>query len=156
MLGPDAGDGPVALVADPLGQVLLQRSTDCDVQHLHSAADAEQRQIARERPQGEGDLETIAVRVRAADLRMGLLAVAGRVDVGAAPEDQRIEAVEQLVGRSAAVGSGGIIIAIPPAAWIEWAYESGSENRWLLRPYAVGGGLDRGADADQGRGMPGT
>ena len=90
---------PVRLAPDPLGQVLLDRPARRHVQHLHAAADAEQRQVALERPVPERELEAVPLRTRSAGLRVRPRAVRAGIDVGAAGEDEAVEEVEQLVGR---------------------------------------------------------
>src|SRR4051794_8275172 len=91
-------DAPVVLVAEQLGQVLMQRPAARDVHDLHPAADAEQRQVALQRAPYEGDLERVAARVRLARQGMGQRTVGDGVDVGAAREHEPVETLERLVG----------------------------------------------------------
>src|SRR4051812_15740445 len=93
-----ARDAAVVLVADVVGQVLDQRAPARDVHELHPAADAQQRDVALERPARERDLELVALRPGALRGRMRRLAVGRGVDVGPAREDEPVEDVEQLVG----------------------------------------------------------
>ena len=66
------------------------------LQHLHPAADAQHRHVARESRVRQRQLEAVALRPRSVRLRVRLRAVAGRVDAGAAREHQAVEQVEQL------------------------------------------------------------
>ena len=93
------------VVADELRQVLVERAAAGDVEHLHPAADAEQRHVALERAPRQRELEAVALGPGALRLGVRLGAVAGRVDVGAAGEDQPVEQVEQPVG----IGLGGVV-----------------------------------------------
>ena len=106
----------VVLVADGVGQVLDQRPAARDVHHLHAAADAEQRQVALERAARQRELERVALGHRPGRLRMRLGAVGGRVDVGAAGEQQAVDAGRAPgPGPRPARGSGGSSSASPPA-----------------------------------------
>ena len=108
----------VLVVAVALGQVLEQRAARGDVHELHPAADAQQREVALEGAARERDLEVVALGHRAAGLGVGLLPVGGRVDVGAAGQDEPVEQVEDRVGiLLRRVSSGGSISASPPARW---------------------------------------
>jgi hypothetical protein len=89
---------PVVLVAEVVGEVLDERPAARHVEDLHAAADTEQGQPAGERLAGERDLEVIALRDGAHGRGVGLGAVAGRVDVGAAREQEPVEQVEQPAG----------------------------------------------------------
>jgi len=88
----------VVVMAVALGQVLQQRAAAGDVEHLHPAADPEERQIPLDRALGQRDLERVALRVDVDGRGVHGLAVGGGVDVRAAGEDQAVEQVEQLVG----------------------------------------------------------
>ena len=60
------GIAPVVLVADELGDVLVQRAAAGHVEDLHAAAHAEHRHVAREGARGhEGQLERVAQSGRA-------------------------------------------------------------------------------------------
>ena len=96
VVGEGAGRVTVQLEA---GQVLVQRPALDHVQHLHASADPEHGHVALQRARAEAELEAVALGARAARLRVRACAVARRVDVGAAGQDQRVEHVEQLVGR---------------------------------------------------------
>ena len=95
-----ARHAPVLVMAVALGQMLVQRAAERDVHHLHPAADGEHGQIAFDGRTQERDLKAIALGHGADGLRVGLLAVGGRVQVGPAGQDQAVEAVEQLVRRA--------------------------------------------------------
>ena len=86
----------MSLVAEPVGQVLIERPAAGDVEDLHPAADAEQRHPTLESPLREGDLEPVAVGVASDRFGMGLRALALGVDVGTPSEDECVESVEQL------------------------------------------------------------
>ena len=95
--------GRVAVVARArrVGQVLVERAAAGDVQQLHAAADR-RAPACRARAPGGASASSNASRsgrvpVR---LRVGLGAVGGRIDVGAAGEQQPVDA-----GRAAASGS---------------------------------------------------
>ena len=94
--GPE--DAAVLVVAVGVGEVLVQRPALRDVDQLHPAADPEERHVALQGPPGQRDLERVALGHRMDDLGMARRAVRGRVDVGAAREDQGVEEVEDLVG----------------------------------------------------------
>ena len=94
-----ARHAPVMLVAEQLGQVLVQGAPARDVDDLHPAADAEQRQVALERAAHEGDLERVAPRIGVDGQRVAPRAVGARVDVDAAGEHEPVDHVERLVGR---------------------------------------------------------
>ena len=99
-----------------LGQVLHQRAAAGDVDQLHAPADAEHRQVALDRRAGQRDLERVALGHRVDGLRVRPLAVAGRVDVGAAGEHQPVDQ-RRAPPRDPRPGarSGGSISASPPA-----------------------------------------
>ena len=59
-----AEDAPVVAVAEVVGQVLHERPAARHVHQLHAAADAEERQVALERPRDERELEGVALRAR--------------------------------------------------------------------------------------------
>ncbi len=93
-------------MAEPVGQMLVERPAAGDVEDLHPAADAEQRDATLQRASRQRDLEAVAVRIGPDGLRMRLGAVALGIDVGAASQDQRVDAIEELVRilRGTAVG----------------------------------------------------
>ena len=90
-------------MADQLRQVLVEGAAAGDVEDLHPAADPEQRHLALDRALRQRQFEAVALGPGALRLRVRLGPVAGRVDVGAAGEDQGVEPVEDPVG----IGLGG-------------------------------------------------
>jgi hypothetical protein len=95
VVGEGAWRVPVQLEA---GQVLVERPALDHVQHLHAAADPQHGHVALQRACAQGELEAVALGTRAARLRVRTCAVARRVDVGAAGQDQGVEHDEQLIG----------------------------------------------------------
>src|SRR5215207_11735697 len=71
MLRPGARERPMALMPDPLGQVLIQGAARRNVQELHPTADPQQGHLPLERALRERELKAVAVRVRAGGLRVG-------------------------------------------------------------------------------------
>ena len=132
-----------------VGQVLVERAAEGDVQHLHAAADAEDGHVALERRARQRDLEPVALGSRAVGLRVGLGAVGGRVDVGAAGQHQARRS-----GRAVAPGRRprrrGAAGTREPAGVLD-------RVRSTLRVRSVTGSsqtaqrsaLDRGADPDR-------
>ena len=62
VLGEGAGNLAMALVTDPLGDVLLEVAAERDVQHLRPAADGEHRHVPRERGGEQRQLGLVALR----------------------------------------------------------------------------------------------
>ena len=81
-----------------VGDVLIERAAERDVQQLVAAADGENRHVAVEGRIDQRELEAVEHRIGAVDHGCGLLAVQARVDVGAAGQQQTIERREQLDG----------------------------------------------------------
>ena len=79
--------------------VLHERAAAGDVQHLHAAADGENRQIARAGGRDEGDLELVARRIDVLDPLMRRLAVSRGLDVAAAGQQQAVDARQRLLDR---------------------------------------------------------
>ena len=77
--------------------VLHERASGGDVQHLHAAADREDRHIARDRLTRERDLEPIPLGVHLC-CRVRRFAIQGRVDVETAAQEQAVDAVQALRG----------------------------------------------------------
>ena len=71
----------VGVVADGVGQVLLERAAVRDVEHLHAAADPQQRHVAGLGGVHQRELEVVAQRRHGVRFGMALRAVARRVDV---------------------------------------------------------------------------
>jgi hypothetical protein len=86
----------VALVPDDLGQVLDQVAAARDVQHLDAAADTEHRHVAVQRCLHQLELGAVTLLMDAGRLRMRLLAVVRRIEIGAAGEDDPVERVQRL------------------------------------------------------------
>ena len=78
-----------------VGDVLVQRAAAGDVQDLYPTTDRERRHRTDRRRLRQRALETVVGRVDAVDARVGLLAVAGGIDVGATREHERVDAGEQ-------------------------------------------------------------
>ena len=85
----------MAVVADDVGQVLVQRPAPGDVEHLQPPADGEHRHVGGEGRVEQVDLPPVAVGSGALGLGVGLGAVAGGVDVGAPGEDQGVDGAER-------------------------------------------------------------
>ena len=142
-----AEPAPVVAVADVVGQVLDQRPAERDVEQLHAAADAEQRQVALDRPARERDLRRVALGPRPGRAVVRLGAVGGRVEVGAAREDQRVEVVEHLVGLRAGARVGRDHQR-DPAALLDRVDVRAREQERLALPDRPARVLERRADAD--------
>ena len=88
-----------SLVAHGVGHVLLERAAERHVQHLHPAADPEQRDVALERPVGQRRARSGRARARCPrSPACGPGAVGARIHVGAAGQHQPVDQVERLVG----------------------------------------------------------
>lgn len=79
-----------------LVEVLHQRATEGDVEQLGAAAHAEHRQPAFERGLDQGQLPLVAVRFGLTELGMRVLAVQGRVWVGATCHHQAVETADHV------------------------------------------------------------
>ena len=93
-----AGEGPVVLVADLLGDVLLERAAERHVQQLHPAADPENRHVPLDCSLGDRQLRSVALGHGAVRRGMRVGAVRGGIDVVAAGEDQPVDQLEYLIG----------------------------------------------------------
>src|SRR4051812_46612975 len=93
----DAGVELVLLVADDVGEVLHEVAAARDVQDLDAAADREHRHVPLERRAQERELRRVPLRANAVRLRVRVGAVVGRIEVGAAGEDEPVERVERLL-----------------------------------------------------------
>ncbi len=76
----------------------IESAAGGDVQHLHPAADCEERHIAVERAPGKIDLELIATRLGVVDGRMALLLVEHRVHVPSAGEEHAADFADDRTG----------------------------------------------------------
>ena len=77
------------------GGVLIDATAQGRHHHLHTATDAEHRDLTVGRETHEQQLLTIAHRVDAAELRNGLFAHPERIEVGTAREEESVDAVEK-------------------------------------------------------------
>ena len=71
----------VRVVADPVGDVLLEGAACLDGHHLHSTADAEKWQVSGDRSRGEGELGDVTARPGALHGGVRLRAIARRLHV---------------------------------------------------------------------------
>ena len=150
MLGPCPGHRPVELVAEPVGEVLVEGPAAGDVEDLHPPADAEQGYVALERLPRQGDLEAVAIGIGPDGLRVRFRPLALGVDVGATAKDERVEAVEQLCRVLGGAAVGRQHRHHPARAVDRPRIGKRQHHRRLLLPDAEVGPLDRGADSDQG------
>src|SRR5690606_35555315 len=81
------------------GQVLVERSSELDVEELAPAADPEDRHPALERELEDEELGLVALTVRDAEFRDRLLTVVRGIDVLASGQDQPGAMVEQVGDR---------------------------------------------------------
>ena len=144
-----ARDAPVLVMTVALRQVLHERAAAGDVDQLHATTDAEHRQLSLDRSACQCHLEGVALRHGPARLGMRLPAVAARIDVGAAGEDQAVDQLEHLVGVARQLGVGREHRDEPTGA-LHGVDVVARQQRRLLVPHAPTGALDRGADADHG------
>lgn len=82
------------VVPEDVGQVLVQGAAERHVEHLRAATDAQHRQAPIQRTTQQRELPGVAGGPRLIGGRMRLLAIRGRVQVVAAGNDQRVQAVE--------------------------------------------------------------
>ena len=110
-LAEDAGGRAVPPVADGVGQVLVERAAERHVEQLRAPADAEHRQVGRQRAGEQAQFPVVAP---PADdgLRVRALLVALRVDVRPAGQHQGVDAS---VASSAPCSCGGSSTGTPPA-----------------------------------------
>ena len=94
--GRSARDAGLAVGEDPVavGDVLVERAAQRDVQHLVAAADRQRRDTAIDGGTCERELEAVPVRDDAVDLVAPLLAVLLGVEVAAAHQQQPVEPFE--------------------------------------------------------------
>ena len=83
-----------AIESGVLGQVLVQGAARSDVEHLIAAADAERGHLGRDCEPGQFEFERVALGFDRAEIRIGVAAVVCGVDIGAAREDQAIQAAD--------------------------------------------------------------
>ena len=156
VLREDAERLAVALVPDLVGKVLDEVTAAEDIEELEAAADRERRQIALERGLEQRELAGIAVGLRRVGRGMTVGAVAGRVDVDPAREDDPVEDVERLLDRLVARRDD----ERPPAGLLDRldVVERDERRRQLprtpLRGLGVGGDADDRAHGTDASGRP--
>jgi hypothetical protein len=79
--------------------ILHHRAAAGDVQNLHTAADAEDRQAARDRGGGKGELELVALGLGRGQQRVRLLPVSAGIDVAARGQQDRVKPPEHRLDR---------------------------------------------------------
>jgi hypothetical protein len=95
----DPRRGAVAVVPDDVGQMLGQGTAADDRQQLHAPADAQQRKVPVQRRAHEGQLRCVPLGPQPGRLRVRLLAVQLRVEVGTSGEHDSVQALEDRVVR---------------------------------------------------------
>ena len=109
--------GPVSAVADDIGQVLMQRPAQCDVEHLCAAADAQHRKLPLERGAQQRELPGVALLSGLVCARMRLL---DRRQPGSTSLPPVISSPSRPSSTRSAIsestGCGGSSTATPPAA----------------------------------------
>ena len=91
----------MARMAEHVGQVLMQRAAERDVERLGTAADPEHRHAASHRTADQSEFECVtpaAVVDRLVGGRMSLLSIGRRIDIAATRDDQAVKAVEHAFG----------------------------------------------------------
>ena len=88
----------VPLMVDQVRHVLVQRAAPAHVQHLHAAADRQQRHALGHGRAGDGQVPGVADRPGRLGLRVARLAVPGRIDVRAARHDQAVQVRDRQAG----------------------------------------------------------
>ena len=99
MLGEGAGPFAVCHTESRARKVLHKAAPACDGHHLHPAADPEHRESAVARSPVERDLGGVAIEPGAIGRLVRLVAVASRIDVGAAGDHDAVEALDHSVDR---------------------------------------------------------
>jgi hypothetical protein len=154
VLGERARRAGVVIVADDVGQVLLERAPEGDVEHLHPAAHAQRRQAALDRRPGDGELEAVALGRHRLGLGVRVGAVGGGVGVARGAGDQQgVDALERV--RGVRVGREQ---HRAPAGPLHGRDVGGRHARGQLRPVArrhhLHGGGDAHDRADHNRSKP--
>lgn len=126
--------------------VLEQRPAERDVGHLQAAADPQERDAARARRAHERDLVRVARGVGRVDALVARPAVARRVDVEAAADEDGVQTREILVD------ARGIVLQRFGACAV--APEGGDVGVGLVDDLAVGPAVARVRDADERRARP--
>ena len=154
------GDVPGKVLAmadrltDHLGQMLVQGAAAGDVEHLHAAADGQDRQPALVGGANEVDLEGVELRLGRSDPAAAFRAVAGRIDVRATGQADAVRAIQQ---RGEALGGHRRGDHGDPARRLDRLQVAQPEHHLVPRRLALGDLHDaaaaqlRGADHDQRR-----
>jgi hypothetical protein len=103
------------VVPHHVGQMLVQRPTERDVEHLRAAADPEDGQSAAQRLGQQRELESVTGGGRFVGLRVPLLTVCGWVDVPAPVITRPSSPSSIRAAMASSTGCGGRSVAIPPA-----------------------------------------
>jgi hypothetical protein len=85
----------VAVVADAVGQVLGQRAATGQVQHVHAAADRQERQVRVDDRTHDRQLEPVTPVIRRLRVLVRLLVVQRRVEVPATGEYHAVQRGDQ-------------------------------------------------------------
>ena len=118
--------------ADDVGEVLVQRAPEGDVEHLVTAADRQHRLVLGDRGAGEGEVDGVVFVAHLDQARMELVhAVLERRHVGTARQAQPIDAGHDVGGR------------LSHDIWVEQRRHgdrgtSGADDRLLVRPPECG------------------
>ena len=134
----------VLVVADEVRKMLDEVAAEADVQHLAPAADGEQGHVAREGPVQESQLGAVPLLEHPVRLRVRIVAVRRRIEVGAAGQHQRVEQVERLLGAFLARRDQHG----PAAGALDGPHVVGRNERRLLLPGPEDDGLEVGGYAD--------
>lgn len=146
-----AGCGRVPGVTDDVGQVLVQAPAEVDVEDLHSPADAQEGQTAIEGGADEREFGLVAEVADIAGLGVGGFAVAGRIDVAAAGDDQAVEDVHEGRRRAGGRQDHGLPAGRRHTVHIGLRKEAGGHV-----PGGEAGALHIAGDADDGTGHSGV
>ena len=143
-----AARAPVVVVAEALGQMLVERPAERDVHQLHAAADAEHREVALDRAARERDLERVALRHR--PFVSGWAARRSSAGSMSAPPTRISPSSRSRTSSGSPASAGPATHQRQPAGALDRVEVLRGEQRGLLVPHAPPGALERGADADDG------
>jgi hypothetical protein len=101
VLAEDARHAAVHLVAEPVGQMLVDPAAAYDIQHLRSTANREHRDVPLERGAHQLELELVPLAYHSSGLRMRRGAVEARIEVGSTREHEPVHRVERLLDAGA-------------------------------------------------------
>ncbi len=113
----------VPCVSHDVLHVLVQRAAAQHVQHLHAAADREQRHAEAQRARGDREIPRVPLRHRRLRLRVARRPVPARVDVRAAGHDQPVEP-----------GNGRPRLVVVPARRQQHGAPAAAPHRVHVRP----------------------